>query len=90
MGARLFCGERSPDFFKMFLSDLVTIPAVIRTFSACLAIQERRLARLGFMSEARTWLKGLFQCCGGCSRIVRQKSSVSVGSNAVPACCSIC
>ena len=31
----------------------------------------------------------IYQCCGGCSRMVRQKSSVSVGSKAVPACCLI-
>ena len=31
----------------------------------------------------------IYQCCGGCSRMVRQKSSVSVGSKAAPACCLI-
>jgi hypothetical protein len=33
---------------------------------------------------------GLYQCYGDCSRMVRQKTSVSAGSKAVPSCCPIC
>src|SRR2546426_3457003 len=34
--------------------------------------------------------RGLCHCCGSCSCMVRQKRSVSAGSKAAPACCSIC